>query len=222
MTRVLQPELLDGLPATDPRAIHSRQDLRRINRIMGNARPIVKFVRAHNSKTFVKIAEIGAGDGNISAHLAQALSREGFSGDLHLIDRQSLFVSQIPGWNVRTIKADVFDWLENAQRVDVIVANLFLHHFTDGQLHEILGRCAELCDCMAASEPRRSALAMWFSRRVKLVGCNDVTRHDAEISVRAGFAGSELSALWPGDSRWQFEERKAGLFTHFFGARRVG
>jgi len=31
------PELLDELPPDDPRAVHSRGDLRRVNKLMGNA-----------------------------------------------------------------------------------------------------------------------------------------------------------------------------------------
>jgi hypothetical protein len=42
--------------------------------------------------------------------------------------------------------------------------------------------------------------------------------HDAEISVRAGFRDSELSALWPSDARWQLNEQRAGLFSHRFVA----
>jgi hypothetical protein len=222
MTRLLQPELLDGLASTDPRAIQSRKDLRRINRIMGNASPIVDYVRkAQKSKTSLKIAEIGAGDGNICVTVGEVLSYEGFTGELLMVDREPSFAAEIPGWGARNIKADVFEWLDEAPHVDVIIANLFLHHFTDEQLRKMFRRCAELCDCFAASEPRRSSVAMWFSRRVRLVGCNEVTRHDAEISVRAGFKDSELSALWPGDSQWKLSERKAGLFTHFFGARRI-
>jgi hypothetical protein len=220
MTRILQPELLDELPFNDPRAIHSRRDLRRINGIMGNARPIIKFLRAGEMKSPVAIAEIGAGDGNISARIASALSAVGVSGTLLLVDRQPL-PAEIRGWKVQGIKADVFAWLEKAAPVDVIIANLFLHHFSNEQLREMFQRCARLCNLFAASEPRRSLVGMWFSRRVKLVGCNDVTRHDAEISVRAGFTGSELSKLWPDDAAWRLTERKAGLFTHFFGTRRV-
>ena len=36
MQRRVEPELLDALPADDPRAVRSREDLRRINRLMGN------------------------------------------------------------------------------------------------------------------------------------------------------------------------------------------
>jgi hypothetical protein len=221
MTRVLQPELLDELPFNDPRAIHSRRDLRRINKIMENARPIAKFLREGELKSAVTIAEIGAGDGNISARVASELSADGISGTLLLVDRQPLPAAEIRGWKVQSIKADVFAWLEKTAPVDVIIANLFLHHFKDEQLRQMFQRCAQLCNLFAASEPRRSSLAMWFSRRVRVVGCNEVTRHDAEISVRAGFTGSELSKLWPDEAAWRLSERKGGLFTHFFGARRV-
>ena len=52
------------------------------------------------------------------------------------------------------------------------------------------------------------------------LGCNDVSRHDAVVSVRAGFNGAELSALWPDPSRWELHEDGPWLFTHRFVARR--
>jgi hypothetical protein len=54
-----------------------------------------------------------------------------------------------------------------------------------------------------------------------VIGCNRVTRHDAKISVRAGFAENELSALWPLDQGWRLRERQAGLFSHCFVAQRI-
>jgi hypothetical protein len=53
-----------------------------------------------------------------------------------------------------------------------------------------------------------------------LIGCNAVTRHDAAASIRAGFAGGELSALWPGAETWRIDERKCGFSSHCFMASR--
>ena len=72
----------------------------------------------------------------------------------------------------------------------------------------------------SACEPRRSRFALRASRLLGLIGCNDVTRHDAAASVRAGFAGRELSALWPDEAGWQIDERPAAPFSHLFVARR--
>jgi hypothetical protein len=47
-----------------------------------------------------------------------------------------------------------------------------------------------------------------------------VTQHDAVRSVRAGFLGRELSALWPVNDEWQLSEQSAGLFSHCFIAKR--
>ena len=63
MNRTLHPELLDVLPSTDPRAVHSRRDLRRINALMGNARMIHRFIRKNLDCPSPIIAEIGSGDG---------------------------------------------------------------------------------------------------------------------------------------------------------------
>jgi hypothetical protein len=46
-----------------------------------------------------------------------------------------------------------------------------------------------------------------------------VTRHDAVASVHAGFAGRELSRLWPGEG-WRLWEGLTLPFTHVFSARR--
>jgi hypothetical protein len=56
---------------------------------------------------------------------------------------------------------------------------------------------------------------------VGLVGCTDVTRHDAVVSVRAGFVSGEISRAWPQDGAWRIEDRPRGLFSHLFSARRA-
>jgi hypothetical protein len=87
-------------------------------------------------------------------------------------------------------------------------------------LSRLLALAAARTDVFAACEPRRAQLPLAFSRMVGFIGCNSVTRHDAVVSVRAGFAGNELSALWPTRPEWRLRERGAGFFTHTFLAVR--
>jgi hypothetical protein len=118
---------------------------------------------------------------------------------------------------LRTI--DVTAGLGNG--VDVVFANLFLHHFADDRIRELLAAVAERCGIFVSCEPRRSAWPLLASRCVGLLGCNAVTRHDAVASVRAGFAGNELSRLWPLSKKWSLREDAAGSFSHRFVATRL-
>jgi hypothetical protein len=105
--------------------------------------------------------------------------------------------------------------------VDLIMANLFLHHFSGSELSEMLRLAAGRTRVFAACEPWRSRTGLFFSRMLRLIGCNAVTCHDAVASVQAGFAGRELSALWPAGREWNLRERGAKVFTHAFVAQRA-
>lgn len=221
LERAVTPEWLDVLPPGDPRAVRSRRDLRVVNRIMGHAGIIAAALRRHLDEDEPSIAELGAGDGTLLVRvLAGRTARE-----VVLVDRQPAIDEKTRarfldrGITVEIQAADVFEWLRWERRMfDVIFTNLFLHHFEDAALGRLLEGVSRRTKLFIACEPRRARLPLVGSRLLGLIGCNDVTRHDAYVSVLAGFRGSELSALWPGDPRWAITERSAGLFSHSFVA----
>ena len=230
MARRVEPEWLDGLPWRDPVAVRSRRDLRRVNLLMGNAAIIQRELNRHcGDESHRAIAEIGAGDGTLMLQLAQACTPRWSDSDVVLLDRQDL-VSPTTlnafssfGWRAECVASDVFSWLaEPPGRVfDVMVANLFLHHFEAPALAALLSLIAGRTRLFVACEPRRSGLALLGSRLLGFVGCNRVVRHDAVVSVRAGFDAQELSAMWPRGGPWLLQEHAAGVFSHCFVARRL-
>jgi hypothetical protein len=145
-----------------------------------------------------------------------------------LLDRQNIVSPQTLasftplGWRAETVTADVFDWLPSGGPVEVVIANLFLHHFHDLSLAGMFRAIADRALLFIAIEPHRAPLALLCSRLLWAIGCNRVTRHDAVISVRAGFSGNELSALWPDKQNWRLTEQAAGPFSHLFIAQRTG
>ena len=224
MTRRIEPEWLDHLPAQDPRAQRSRRDLVRINALMGNARIVARELDAALPRGVRSIAEIGAGNGAFMLALAGA--RTAGPIDAVLVDRQDVAspgtLARLArrGWSARSIQADVFDWLEGTQApFDAIVANLFLHHFEPERLAAMLALVSRRTRVFIACEPRRSGVAMLGARLLGAVGCNDVSRHDAVVSVRAGFTEREISAHWPRAGAWCLREDARGLFSHAFVAR---
>ena len=228
MKRTVEPEWLDELPDDDASAIVSRRDIARLNRAMGNGRILKDLLQPGKERRAPRrIVELGAGDGTLMLGLGRQLASEWKGVQLALVDQKSVVSVETRagfkalGWSLETAVADVFDWLEKSNaRADVIIANLFLHHFSEKELARLLVLAAARADVFAVCEPRRGLLPLAFSRMVGLIGCNAVTRHDAVTSVRAGFAGSELSTLWPAKREWRLQEHGAGLFTHAFLAER--
>ncbi len=227
--RRVEPEWLDELAPGDPRAIRSRQDLRRINALMANAAIVARELRhGFRNDEPRRVADLGAGDGTFMLRVARKTRWKNIH--LVLLDRQNIVSSetraelQSLGWKAECVAADVFEWLAQppAPLFDVIIANLFLHHFDAARLALLLSLASGRSRMVLACEPRRSGAALTASSLLGLIGCNDVSRHDARASVHAGFNGRELSGLWQQNRGWTAREFGSGMFSHCFVARRSG
>ncbi len=225
MQRTVQPEILDHLPADDPSAIHARRDLQKVNAFMGHARIVTRELRRSMPR---HVVEIGAGDGTLLLRVARRLGPPRTRVHAVLVDLRPTLSDETReafhaiGWDVETEQADVFEWLSRpgTQTADLTLANLFLHHFVEPELATLLAGLSRQTRRFIACEPLRSRTALAGAALLLLIGCNRVTRHDANISVRAGFRDRELSALWPNEPGWRLTESRAGPFTHFFAASR--
>ncbi|MEO7057313.1 MAG: methyltransferase domain-containing protein [Caldimonas sp.] len=245
LARILEPETLDHLAPDDPAAVRSRHDLRRVNRFMGarailgraidRALPMARIGAAGKGAAGpLRIVELGCGDGLLMLDVARSRGRPAAlrNVELTLLDLQpivaptTLAAYAAAGWRAETLTADVLAWAADTAsptRWDIVVANLFLHHFEGEALGRLLAGCARRAEALAATEPRRSRFALAASHLVVCLGANAVTRRDAVLSVRAGFVGSELSGAWPASANgWRLEEYEDGPFTHCFCAARQG
>jgi hypothetical protein len=226
--RCLEPEWLDTLPGTDQGALRSRRDICRLNRLMGHDRIVARALANEGVMKPRSVIEIGAGDGQFLLSVAQRLALCSPNVSATLLDRQAL-VSKVTcrrfaalGWRVDEAISDVFYFLDgdDVPDVDVVVANLFLHHFCDADIVRLFRKVADIARLFVACEPRRAFPAIQASRLLWMIGCNSVTRHDAAVSAKAGFKDRELSVLWPQGHGWRLKERPAGLFSHSFVASR--
>ena len=183
MERHLQPELLDSLSPDDPAAKHSRRDLRIINRAMGNygwmEGELRRLIRPGES-----VLEIGAGMGDLASRLNQA----GIPAD-------GLDLWPVPAdWPAsRTRHRSDLREFKGFDAYPVVIANLFLHQFTDSELAQVGRRISGKARLILASEPARKRRWQWVCALIgPFLGANYVTRHDAHVSIAAGFLGDEL------------------------------
>jgi SAM-dependent methyltransferase len=220
-SRSLEPELLDLLAPDDPRARASRRDLARINFIMRQQTIMARLLRQHPRPQ--RLADLGSGDGRFLLGVARRMAPHWPQVTALIVDRQDIVSAQTRagfaalGWQCESVTGDIFAQMPYLD-AEVITANLFLHHLDDMALQRLMMLAAHQTRGFVACEPRRSPAALLASRMVFALACNDVTRHDAVVSVRAGFAGHELSRLWTHEG-WCLRERLALPFTHAFSAR---
>ena len=204
--RHIVPEILDGPGGRRSAArLHSRRDLVRVNALMFNGPIMAGLLRKHVRAAPRRILEIGAGDGNFMLAVARRLAKNWPAVELTLLDRIDL---------VSPATRDAFQetWLA---RRDSHRRCLRM----DAKCRRTALRCDHRQPLSAPFRRRRSRAAAFRTAaagagsgghraapRQLSAGCgspalgdrrNDVTLHDAAASVRAGFAGTELSALWP-------------------------
>jgi len=227
--RRVVPEILDELAPDDPRAIRSRRDLRVVNRIMGHAGILARALDTVVLSHPLHLVELGAGDGTLLQRLAQLRAQRWPNAAVTLLDmnptvtQATLDAARSLGWNVKVVAADALEWLEQSphDRDAVLFANLFVHHFEGERLTRLLSGIAAQGRAFVCCEPRRARLALLGSHLMWAIGCNDVTRHDAVVSVHAGFRARELTEAWPSaGARWDLAETPAGAFSQLFVARR--
>lgn len=233
LPRVVSREMLDDLAADDPRAMRSRRDLQRVHGALGTRAILLRALREmpalRRTGVPLRILELGAGDGSLMLAVARALGPTWGKVHLTLLDAQPLITQERIGsyaqlgWDTVVCVLDVFEWAAGtSDHWDLVVTNLFLHHFEGDQLAGLLHAIAARSDRFLACEPRRAWLSLVGSHLIGALGTNAVTREDAVLSVHAGFRGGELTALWPAvGERWDAQEYAAGPFSHCFRAEPI-
>jgi SAM-dependent methyltransferase len=203
MPRTIQPELLDTLSPQHPDALHSRRDLRVINRIMGNHR---WFERTLPSRLFPgeRVLEIGAGTGDLIARLVQV----GVAADgLDLVPPPEILPESLT-WHSADLRS-----FEHYANYPVIIGNLIFHHLSDAELTELGDKLRPGARLILACEPARRRLSQFLFRAFgPLFGASHVTLHDGHVSIAGGFSGDELPrALGLEAGKWNVAH-STGLF----------
>jgi hypothetical protein len=223
--RVIEKEFLDELPPNDPRAIRSRRDLQRINLLMGNVRLLARLLRESFTTPPRLMVELGCGDGTAMLALARRLSwrtpiRVQLLDMAPVVSQTTLEGFHQLGWSAEILQVNLHDWVRSAHPCDLIIANLFLHHFRDDELRRFFKAFSEVTKTFVSCDPRRWRPALFSSHFLWAIGCNRITQHDAIVSIRAGFRDRELSALWPASSPFRLREQPGGYASHLFFAQR--
>jgi 2-polyprenyl-3-methyl-5-hydroxy-6-metoxy-1,4-benzoquinol methylase len=188
-SRVIRPELLDSADPEEARK--NLADLVRINTKFGGHSTIRKLVgTAAKSAEPFSLLDVGAASGDTARVIAQAFP----NASITCADYNAVNLSAAPK---PKLLADAFRLPFAPRSFDYVLCSLFLHHFNDSAVVELLKgmynvakRAVLVCDL------ERHILPYLFLPATRpLFHWQRITLHDGPVSVRAAFRRRELAGL---------------------------
>jgi hypothetical protein len=146
--------------------------------------------------------DLGVGSAEIPIAIGQWARRHGIPARVIAVDRaaRSLDAARA-GFSrehaVSLLRADARCLPLPAESVDLVISSLFLHHFSPGQLVELLRSVYALARAgLVMSDLVRGRLPLLaFRLSAPVLARNYLTRHDGAISIRRAYRPDELRAL---------------------------
>lgn len=188
-SRLIQPELLEGADAHDARC--NLDDIIRLNKAFGGHALILRMLKkvVQLGEAFT-LLDVGAASGDSARVIQTAYPKaKVISMDLHARNLEAAPSPKLLG--------DAFQLPIRDGGVDFVFSSLFLHHFTDEQVTQLLHDQYRVARrALLVSDLERHVLAYWFLPATKpLFRWHWITVHDGPVSVRAGFRPRELETV---------------------------
>lgn len=187
--RVLKPEILDTLPPEEARA--SLADLVRINRHWGGHSSMRRLLATCVSRdSEFSLLDVGAASGDVGARMREWYPRA-------KVTSLDYLASHLRAAPAPKLAADAFRLPLRPSSFDYVFCSLFLHHFSDDQVVELLrGFGAIARRAVLVIDLERHPVPYYFMAWSRpLLGWDPVTVHDGAISVEAAFRTRELEEL---------------------------
>ena len=187
--RLIEPEILDHVSPEEARP--NLADLIRINRRFGGYSTLRKAVfQATGGRPGGTFLDVGAASGDSARQIQQFCP----GAQVTCLDYNQTNLEKAPA---PKLLADVFALPFAPASFDYVLCSLFLHHFTDElvtnilrDLYAIARKAIVVCDL------ERHPLPYIFLPLTRpLFGWNRITVHDGIRSVRAAFKPEELKSL---------------------------
>ncbi len=188
--RATEPELLDA-GVSDEEALRSLADLRSVNRFLGGRRALLRAVQPlFAGLSRPSLLDVGCGSAELPALLRAQLDGRLLAVGL---DLKLLHVRQTPQ-GVQAVVADARALPFRPAAFDVVSASLFLHHFDEPELPDVLrGLWSVARRALVVNDLRRAHVPYVFARLVfPHVMRTRVSVCDGLLSIRRAFRPDEL------------------------------
>lgn len=198
-------EIMDDFAMTGALLTNTLDQIATINQWLGGNRVTLdgvnKVLSELDKKKPIRIIDLGCGNGDQLRSIARLGRKKGYHFQLIGIDANSHTVdyarlSSIGFPEITYMNKNVFDESFKSLKCDIMLATLFLHHFSDKDCEALLAQLnKQTSTAIIVNDLERNALAYYLFKGVCLFITNTMVKNDGLISILRGFKRKELTEL---------------------------
>ncbi len=203
--RTEEDEIMDDF-SIDGVVLHDALDkLATINKLLGGNSVTLNglkiLLKDHSKMTPIIIIDLGCGGGDILRSIAAFGKNEGYNFQLIGVDANKNATDYAETLskdfeNIRFLHVDVFSEAFKTLHYDVVITTLFLHHFKEIQLLQLLNHLLETARIgIVVNDLHRHRLAYYLFKLITIPVSNKMIIEDGLTSVLRGFKRKELVDL---------------------------
>jgi len=200
------PELMDR-PDNAPSDLEKTlDDIRSVNRYLRGSKILVNAVRPYLRKLrpgeTLSVLDIGTGGGDLPRDLAAHARRVGRAVRVVAVDRDPVTIAYAQRITagiaeIDVVRADAFHLPFPPASFDLVVASMFLHHFTHDEAVTLISGFRRIARRGVLINDLRRHWVSWafIGLAGRLTRRHPMFVHDAPLSVLRGFTDDELHAI---------------------------
>jgi SAM-dependent methyltransferase len=211
--RIHRAEMMDAPDVSVGDMRLALRDLDTINARLGGFRTSLALLRGRllSAGGPVSLLDVGAGGAGTARFLRSWAERNGIDLRITLIDIHSAVCGVAAELirdddGLRLVRTDAFHLPFPDRAFDFAHAALFLHHFRQDEIVDLLAEMGRVTSGgVVINDLRRHAVAYWAIRLLSRLFANSpIVHHDAPLSVQRGFRAEDLDD-------WRRTETLSGL-----------
>ena len=198
-------EIMDDFSIQGPILDDALDKLAIINKLLGGnivtLNGLKKLLKNQPKAIPLIIVDLGCGGGDILRTIANYGKKEGYNFQLIGVDANKNATDYAQTLskahdNIRFVHADVFSEEFKALKYDIVITTLFLHHFKEVELLQLLNHVTNTASIgVVVNDLHRHRLAYYLFKLITIPVKNKMIIEDGLTSVLRGFKRKELVDL---------------------------